>query len=473
MSALHRVVIVGGGFGGLYAAKSLGKAPVAVTLIDRRNFHLFQPLLYQVATGGLSPGEIASPLRVVLRAHRNTEVLLGEVVDLDVERRRVILRDGEAAYDDLIVATGATHHYFGNDQWAPLAPGLKTIEDATEIRSRAAGRLRARRARTGPREAPRVADLRDCRRRPDRRGTGRRLGRNRQRHPAPRFPPHQSRRSANPADRGRGPRAAAVSAGPFGQGREATDRAWACARSPAPGSPASTPTASPCGAGGQEQRIATRTVLWAAGVRASRLGKVLAERAGAPLDRAGRVVVEPDLSLPAIPRSTSSATWPTSATRAGNRCPASRPWPCSRAATWPISSSASCAASRSRRFTISTRATWPPWAATRRWREFGKRPHRRLPGMVRVGVRAPDVPGGIRKPPAGVCRVGVQLPHAQPWRAPHHRRAPGMPVAFTSGGQAVGAEMHCPSAGVENERDPQSATAWWCCNDICGHLLAR
>jgi len=136
MSALHRVVIVGGGFGGLYAAKSLGKAPVAVTLIDRRNFHLFQPLLYQVATGALSPGEIASPLRVVLRRHRNTEVLLGEVVDLDVERRRVILRDGEAGYDDLIVATGATHHYFGNDQWAPLAPGLKTIEDATEIRSR-------------------------------------------------------------------------------------------------------------------------------------------------------------------------------------------------------------------------------------------------------------------------------------------------------------------------------------------------
>ena len=97
-----------------------------MTLIDRRNFHLFQPLLYQVATGGLSPGEIASPLRVVLRRNPNTEVLLGEVVDLDAERRRVILRDGEAAYDDLIVATGATHHYFGNDQWAPLAPGLKT-----------------------------------------------------------------------------------------------------------------------------------------------------------------------------------------------------------------------------------------------------------------------------------------------------------------------------------------------------------
>src|SRR5438477_7512858 len=132
----HRVVIIGGGFGGLYAAKRLGRAPVAVTVIDRRNFHLFQPLLYQVATGALSPGEVASPIRVVLRKNQNTEVLLGEVVDIDVEHRRVILRDGEAAYDDLIIATGATHHYFGNDQWANLAPGLKTVEDATEIRSR-------------------------------------------------------------------------------------------------------------------------------------------------------------------------------------------------------------------------------------------------------------------------------------------------------------------------------------------------
>src|SRR5262245_28082265 len=132
----HRVVIVGGGFGGLYAAKRLGMPPFAVTVIDRRNFHLFQPLLYQVATGALSPGEVASPLRYILRKHRNTEVLMGEVVDLDIENRRVILSDGQVSYDDLILATGATHHYFGNDQWAPLAPGLKTVEDATEIRSR-------------------------------------------------------------------------------------------------------------------------------------------------------------------------------------------------------------------------------------------------------------------------------------------------------------------------------------------------
>src|SRR5712671_642477 len=114
MEKSHRVVIVGGGFGGLYAAKSLGRAPVAVTLIDRRNFHLFQPLLYQVATGGLSPGEIASPLRVVLKKHRTTGVLLGDVTDIDAAARRVILRDtAPVPYDSLIVATGATHHYFG------------------------------------------------------------------------------------------------------------------------------------------------------------------------------------------------------------------------------------------------------------------------------------------------------------------------------------------------------------------------
>src|SRR5438309_2011951 len=128
----HQVVIVGGGFGGLYAAQALKRADVDVTLIDRRNFHLFQPLLYQVATGALSPGEIASPLRYVLRRHKNTEVLLGEVTDIDAENRRVILRDGEWSYDTLIVATGGRHHYFGHTEWEAIAPGLKTIEDATE-----------------------------------------------------------------------------------------------------------------------------------------------------------------------------------------------------------------------------------------------------------------------------------------------------------------------------------------------------
>jgi NADH dehydrogenase len=131
------VVIVGGGFGGLAAAQALKRAPVAVTLIDRRNHFLFQPLLYQVATAALSPADIASPIRSVLHRQRNAEVLMGEVMEADRAARCVRMADGHTvAYDYLIVATGATHAYFGHPEWEPLAPGLKTVEDATEIRRR-------------------------------------------------------------------------------------------------------------------------------------------------------------------------------------------------------------------------------------------------------------------------------------------------------------------------------------------------
>jgi len=131
------VVIIGGGFGGLYAAKAFDRAPVNLTLLDRRNFHLFQPLLYQVATGGLSPANISAPLRDILKRQSNTRVLLAEVTSIDVGGKRVLLREGEPIpYDFLIVAAGARHHYFGRPDWEPFAPGLKTIEDATEIRRR-------------------------------------------------------------------------------------------------------------------------------------------------------------------------------------------------------------------------------------------------------------------------------------------------------------------------------------------------
>src|SRR6202171_5679644 len=125
-----RVVVVGAGCVGLEAARNLAKLPVQVTVIDRKNHHTFQPLLYQVATAGISPGEIAAPIRWILRGHKNVEVLLGEVVDFDLQERRVKLADLEIPYDYLIVATGAGHSYFGHDEWEPLAPGLKTIEDA-------------------------------------------------------------------------------------------------------------------------------------------------------------------------------------------------------------------------------------------------------------------------------------------------------------------------------------------------------
>jgi NADH dehydrogenase len=135
MEKKHRVVILGGGFGGLVAAQKLKRAPVDVTLIDRRNFHLFQPLLYQVATGSLSPGEIAAPLRGVLSRQKNARVLLGEAVDVDPDAKRVILRDGGMfEYDSLIVATGSQTSYYGNDSWREWAPSLKSVEEATAIR---------------------------------------------------------------------------------------------------------------------------------------------------------------------------------------------------------------------------------------------------------------------------------------------------------------------------------------------------
>lgn len=135
MEKKHNVVILGGGFGGLAAAQKLKRAPVDVTLIDRRNFHLFQPLLYQVATGSLSPGEIAAPLRGVLSRQKNARVLLGEAADVDPAAKQVILRDGGAyPYDSLIVATGSQTSYYGNDAWRKWAPSLKSVEEATAIR---------------------------------------------------------------------------------------------------------------------------------------------------------------------------------------------------------------------------------------------------------------------------------------------------------------------------------------------------
>ena len=155
--AAHKVVIIGGGFGGLLAAKALNKTPTDVTMIDRRNFHLFQPLLYQVATGGLSPANIASPLRSILKKQRNTRVLQGEVVGFDMTAKSVLLKDGATVpFDSLIVATGATHHYFGHDEWARHAPGLKTIEDATDIRRRVLSAFERVERATDPAERARL-----------------------------------------------------------------------------------------------------------------------------------------------------------------------------------------------------------------------------------------------------------------------------------------------------------------------------
>ena len=136
MAERHKVVIIGGGFGGLTAAQALRGADVDVTLIDRRNFHLFQPLLYQVATGALSPANIAAPLRSILKRQRNCQVILGEVTGFDVPGKAVLVGSDRLPFDSLIVAAGATNNYFGRSDWERLAPGLKSVEEATEIRGR-------------------------------------------------------------------------------------------------------------------------------------------------------------------------------------------------------------------------------------------------------------------------------------------------------------------------------------------------
>ncbi|MGB9455684.1 MAG: NAD(P)/FAD-dependent oxidoreductase [Bryobacteraceae bacterium] len=299
MSA-HRVVIVGGGFGGLYAAKRLGKAAVALTVIDRRNFHLFQPLLYQVATGGLSPGEIASPLRVVLRGHSNTEVLLSEAVDFDIANRRVILADGEQPYDDLVIATGATHYYFGHDEWEPLAPGLKTVENATEIRSRIL--LAFEEAEREPDPAQRHAWLTFVivgggPTGVELAGALGEIANDTLRRDFQHINPAESRiLLLEGADR-------VLLSMPPDLSRKAERQLIALGVRPRLGARVVGIDAAgvTVETAGKNEHIAARTVLWAAGVRASGLGRKLAERAGAPLDRAGRVLVEPDLSVPGHP----------------------------------------------------------------------------------------------------------------------------------------------------------------------------
>ena len=296
----HRVVIVGGGFGGLYAAQALGRAPLDLTVVDRRNFHLFQPLLYQVATGGLSPGDIASPLRAVLKWQENATVLLGEMVDLEPGRREVILSDGVLPYDTLVLAAGATHHYFGNDAWAALAPGLKTIEDATEIRRRVFLAYEAAEREPGPERrrawltfaivgagptgvelAGALAEianetLRHDFRHIDSREAGILLVEGAERV----LPPYHPDLSAKAASALEGLGVIVLT----GAMVSALDEDGLTLRR-----------------GATTERVRARTVLWAAGVQASPLGKVLERRVGASLDRIGRVVVGPDLAVPGHP----------------------------------------------------------------------------------------------------------------------------------------------------------------------------
>jgi len=296
---LHQVVIIGGGFGGLYAAKALRRAPLQVTLIDRRNFHLFQPLLYQVATGGVSPGDIASPLRAVLNRQKNTQVWAAEVVDLLPDQKKVILRDGELTYDTLVVATGALTFYFGND-WEELAPGLKTVEDAVNMRRRIFLAFEAAERESDPQKqqawmtfvviggGPTGVELA---------GALGELSKNtlkndfRKIQPAdakvlllegrerilPTYPPDLSEKAAAALEK----LGVTVLTNTFVTTMEGETVTLKHQE--------------------QEEVLHSRTILWAAGVQASPLGRVLAERTGVELDRMGRVMVAPDMSLPGHP----------------------------------------------------------------------------------------------------------------------------------------------------------------------------
>lgn len=301
MAQKHRVIILGGGFAGLNAAQKLKRADVDVTLIDRRNFHLFQPLLYQVATGSLSPGQIAAPLRSVLRRQKNAQVLLGETVDVDPEGRRVILSDGATyAYDSLIVATGSQTSYYGNDQWRETAPSLKSVEEATAIRhkilyafERAERAASAEEARawltfvivgagaTGMELAGALGEIARQTLKHDFRhinpSSARILLVEGGPHVLPAYPEDLSAKAERLVAK---------------LGVEVQKNVMVTAMDD---------DGVTLRRGDASERLAAKTVLWAGGVTITPFGRRLAERTRAETDRSGRIKVNPDLTIPNHP----------------------------------------------------------------------------------------------------------------------------------------------------------------------------
>ncbi len=295
-----QVVIIGGGFGGLYAAKAMRRLPVRLTVVDRYNYHLFQPLLYQVATGGLSPGDIASPLRGIVGQQKNTWVLQANVVDIDPVARQVILTDGALPYDVLVVATGVRHSYFGHEEWSDDAPGLKTIDDALEIRRRVFTAFEKAERESDPAQrqmwqtfilvgggptgvelAGALGELANRTLRDDFKNIdptqtrillvegGERV--------LPTYPANLSTKAARAVER------LGVTIRLKTMVTQVGEH-WVTLK-----------------VGEKVEQVAAGTILWAAGVQASPLGRVLAEKMGAELDRSGRVIVNPDLTLPNYP----------------------------------------------------------------------------------------------------------------------------------------------------------------------------
>ena len=284
-----RVVIVGAGFGGLTAAQRIARLPVQVTVVDRRNHHIFQPLLYQVATAGLSPGEIAAPIRSILRSYGNVEVLLEEVVDFNLQQNKIITKEQTLDYDFLVIASGATHAYFGHDEWQPLAPGLKTIEDALEIRRRVllAFELAERQAASGQGASPlQFVVIGGGPTGVELAGTLAEIARHAMNHEFRNIDPRQSRILLIEG----GPRVLPAYSEELSRKAEEQLRRLGVEVRTSHTVTCIEPGAVWVG----DERILSPVVLWAAGVAASPLGR----RLGVPVDRAGRVLVQPDLSIP-------------------------------------------------------------------------------------------------------------------------------------------------------------------------------
>ena len=373
----HRVVVVGGGFGGLQAVRRLRRAPVEVTLIDRRNFHVFQPLLYQVATGALAPEEIAAPLRVVLRRQRNVRVIMGEVRAFDLDARRVIVdrhAEGEPdvafAYDTLIVAGGSRYSYFGHDEWRQYAHEIKSLESATAVRQRIFAAFEAAELEqdperreawltfvvvgggpTGAEMAGQIAELA--------RDTSPHGFRSADPHSArillieasdrllPTFPPRLSTKAARALERlGVTPllHTAVIDLDQHSVSAQGRD--------------------------GETERIPTRTIIWSAGVVASELASALADASGAGLDRGGRIAVGPELTIQGHPDVIALGDMVSVHTQPETmpRCRASPQRRCSRVATPPRPYARACTTERRGASATSTRAISPRSGAPARSR---------------------------------------------------------------------------------------------------------
>ena len=312
LSNRKKVIIVGGGFGGLHAAKALRKADVEVTIIDRRNFHLFQPLLYQVATGGLSPANIAAPIRSMFRKQENAKVVLGEVVAVDPAEKTVEVRSMEPcevkahsqtlSYDWLIVAAGATHSYFGNDQWEEIAPGLKTIEDATEIRRRVLAAFEAAEVEADTKRRDELLTFVVIGGGPtgvELSGAISELARHTLQYDFRNIDPKHARVIlVEGHDRVLSPFVPSLSAKAEASLKklEVELRLGTHVTSIEPHQ-----VTLKIKADDSEMVIATRTVLWAAGVAGVPLGKTLAEATGVTLARGGRVPIQADLTVEGHP----------------------------------------------------------------------------------------------------------------------------------------------------------------------------